>query len=190
MTATDSINSARLMLQLALDILPWLVAAAGLGFGIAWLLRGVGIAELQNQVQRLEADLILREHELGDARRAIERSPAPSHPPSAAPAASPDGFAAPPAGDEPLEKDDLKRIHGIGPVLEQRLHQLGVFRFQQVAQWTDIDIDFFDLRLQTIRGRIRRENWVRSAAEQHLRQYGESLAIAQRTPAAGTAAQD
>jgi predicted flap endonuclease-1-like 5' DNA nuclease len=168
------------MLDLALNIVAWLAAATGLGFCAAWLLRNVSVAELQERVQRLETDLLLREHELGEARRMFE----PAARGARAPDPAPDAVPATRAQHVPARPDDLKLIHGVGPVLEQRLHQLGVHSFRQVALWTDADIDYFDQHLQSIRGRIRREDWVRSAAQEHLRQYGESLPTAPWTPAA------
>lgn len=63
----------------------------------------------------------------------------------------------------PDSVDDLKRIRGIGPAMEQLLNSLGVYQISQVASWTDTDIDFFDQKLEHFRGRIRREGWVESA---------------------------
>lgn len=176
------------MLQLALDIAAWLCAAALLGFGVAWLLRGVDIEELKAQVQRLETDLGLREHELGMARSGSGRLGGP-----ASIAAEPlpgSGVRASdalrPSATVRADPDDLKRIRGVGPVLERRLNELGVRQFRQVALWTDADIDFFDRELRNFHGRIRRENWVHSATEEHFKKYGEWLA-ADVTAASATA---
>lgn len=166
------------MFRLALDVVAWLSAAALLGFAVAWLLRGVDIAELKTQVQRLETDLGLREHELGQARRGTSRAEqalaaAGSESPRAAVPA--DAPAEPAGAAGHTDHDDLKRIRGVGPVLEKRLHELGVFQFRQVALWTDADIDFFDRQLRNFHGRIRRENWVHSATEEHFKKHGEWL---------------
>lgn len=75
----------------------------------------------------------------------------------------------------PAEPDDLRQIHGVGPVLETLLHQLGIYFFHQVALWNDADIDFVNERLARFKGRIRRDNWVASARAAHLKKYGEEL---------------
>lgn len=80
-----------------------------------------------------------------------------------------------PVGSTPPPVDDLERIHGVGPKLSKLLNTLGVFRFRQVATWTEDDIDFFDRHLERFHGRIRRENWVASATLAHYRAYGEWL---------------
>ena len=71
------------------------------------------------------------------------------------------------------EYDDLKLIYGVGPVLEKLLHKLGIYFFKQVARWNEADIDYVDEQLEHFKGRIRRENWVDSAAEEHLKKYGK-----------------
>jgi len=40
----------------------------------------------------------------------------------------------------PAEKDDLKRIKGIGPVMETTLYSLGVTSYRQIAEFTAVDI--------------------------------------------------
>lgn len=69
-------------------------------------------------------------------------------------------------------KDDLKEIFGVGPKLERLLHGLGIFRFQQVSQWTNADIDRVDAQLENFKGRIRRDGWVKHATELHRKKYG------------------
>lgn len=62
----------------------------------------------------------------------------------------------------PAVVDDLKRINGIGPKLEEQLNKEGIFLFPQLAELTDAQIDDLDRRLGGF-GRIRRENWVGQA---------------------------
>jgi NADH-quinone oxidoreductase subunit E len=59
--------------------------------------------------------------------------------------------------------DDLQRIKGIGPVNEQRLHELGLFHFDQIAAWTRPEIRWVGTYL-SFPGRIDREQWVTQAA--------------------------
>jgi predicted flap endonuclease-1-like 5' DNA nuclease len=75
----------------------------------------------------------------------------------------------------PAMMDDIKHIYGVGPTLEAMLNKLGIYLFKQVALWDNDDIDFFDAQLHEFHGRIRRENWVRSATEEHYKKYGEWL---------------
>ena len=58
--------------------------------------------------------------------------------------------------------DDLKKINGIGPVLEEKLTNLGIYHFKQVAEFTDEDIEKVDQYLN-FKGRITREEWVSQA---------------------------
>lgn len=69
------------------------------------------------------------------------------------------------------KKDDLKRISGVGPKLEQLLNKNGVYYFWQVASWSRKDISAIDERLESFRGRISRDNWV-SQAKQLKRSAG------------------
>jgi predicted flap endonuclease-1-like 5' DNA nuclease len=75
-------------------------------------------------------------------------------------------------GHRRSDRDDLQRIHGIGPVLERRLRRLGITRFGQIAQWTDDDIARIATQLEDSAERIRRDGWVQSARREHTRQYG------------------
>ncbi len=62
-------------------------------------------------------------------------------------------------------KDDLKLIKGIGPVMEQRLNELGVTTFRQLAGFTEHDIDRVSTAIAAFPGRIEREGWVGKARE-------------------------
>lgn len=61
-------------------------------------------------------------------------------------------------------QDKLTRIKGIGPVLEKKLHDLGVTSFSQIASWKKEDIDKISEHLN-FKGRVQREEWVKQAAE-------------------------
>jgi predicted flap endonuclease-1-like 5' DNA nuclease len=58
--------------------------------------------------------------------------------------------------------DDLKRISGIGPKNEKILHGLGFFHFDQIAEWTQKEIDWVEDHLR-FGGRITREEWPKQA---------------------------
>lgn len=58
--------------------------------------------------------------------------------------------------------DDLKKLSGVGPALEKKLHAAGVTSFAQVAAWTDADVEDFGEKL-SFKGRIEREGWIDQA---------------------------
>lgn len=58
--------------------------------------------------------------------------------------------------------DDLKRIRGIGVLIEKRLNAMGIRRYDQIANWTSGDIDRVS-RMLEFKGRIERESWVEQA---------------------------
>lgn len=60
------------------------------------------------------------------------------------------------------ERDDLKRIRGIGVLIEKKLNSLGITHYEQVANWTGADIERIS-RILDFKGRIERENWIEQA---------------------------
>jgi NADH-quinone oxidoreductase subunit E len=60
--------------------------------------------------------------------------------------------------------DDLKRIKGVGPKLEQTLNELGFYHFDQIAAWTEAEIQWVDNRLK-FKGRITRDDWISQAKQ-------------------------
>ena len=58
--------------------------------------------------------------------------------------------------------DDLKKLSGVGPALEKKLHENGVTSFAQIAAWTADDVAAFDEKLN-FKGRIEREGWIEQA---------------------------
>lgn len=73
----------------------------------------------------------------------------------------------------PDEKDDLKLIKGIGPVMERTLNDLGVQTFRQLANFSKDDIDRVSAAINTFPGRIERDNWVGKAQKHYREKYGE-----------------
>ncbi|QZP07456.1 hypothetical protein [Caenibius sp. WL] len=90
-------------------------------------------------------------------------APPPPVPPVPAPETAPAQPAAPQAAASTGAGDDLTRIKGLGPKLSQLLQSLGITRFDQIAAWSDSDIDRIDAQLGKFQGRIRRDNWVEQA---------------------------
>jgi predicted flap endonuclease-1-like 5' DNA nuclease len=65
-------------------------------------------------------------------------------------------------------RDDLKMIKGVGPAIEKTLNEMGVFRFDQIAAMTELEIDRIAHRLKGLRSRIYREDWIGQARELQL----------------------
>lgn len=130
-----------------------LVAALLLGLAVAWWIyfgrRRARVTGDRRDVLDEGADPAARNQAL------IDSAPAASSPVSPVPAPAP--VAAAGSGD------DLTRIKGVGPKLRDLLASLGVTRFEQVAGWSEADIDRIDAQLGQFEGRIRRDNWVEQA---------------------------
>ena len=62
------------------------------------------------------------------------------------------------------DADDLKKISGVGPALEKKVNDIGVFHFWQIAEWTADDIAYMDDKL-SFKGRIERDEWIKQAKE-------------------------
>jgi predicted flap endonuclease-1-like 5' DNA nuclease len=58
--------------------------------------------------------------------------------------------------------NDLKRIRGIGVLIEKRLNAMGVTTYDHIANWTADDIERVSRSLD-FKGRIERENWIEQA---------------------------
>ncbi|PRY95212.1 LSU ribosomal protein L21P [Hasllibacter halocynthiae] len=60
--------------------------------------------------------------------------------------------------------DDLKRISGVGPKLEEKLNDVGVYTFAQIAAWSPEEVAYMDDRL-SFKGRIERDGWIDQAKQ-------------------------
>ncbi len=58
--------------------------------------------------------------------------------------------------------DDLKKISGVGPVLEKKLNGLGIFHYWQISSFTNEDIARVD-EVLSFKGRIERDEWLDQA---------------------------
>ncbi|MFZ5693330.1 MAG: NADH-quinone oxidoreductase subunit NuoE [Pseudomonadota bacterium] len=59
--------------------------------------------------------------------------------------------------------DDLKLIWGVGPKLEAMLHRMGVFHYDQIASWTEMNLRWVDQKLEGFKGRAVRDKWIEQA---------------------------
>ncbi len=73
------------------------------------------------------------------------------------------------------QKDDLSKIHGIGPVFAKTLNKMGLHTYIQIARWKPEDIDKVAKKLYTAPERIKRDKWIEEAKKEHYRKYGERL---------------
>ena len=58
--------------------------------------------------------------------------------------------------------DDLKKISGVGPVLEKKLNSLGIYHYWQISSFTNEDIARVD-EVLSFKGRIERDEWLDQA---------------------------
>ena len=63
---------------------------------------------------------------------------------------------------KPKKPDDLTRIKGIGPKLSTLLNELGIYKFKQIASWTEPEARWVDDYL-AFKGRVAREAWIDQA---------------------------
>ncbi len=59
-----------------------------------------------------------------------------------------------------MNKDDLTKIDGISPFIEDKLNQLGIFSFSQISRFTKEDIATVTHLIEYFPGRIDRDDWV------------------------------
>lgn len=94
---------------------------------------------------------------------------APKKAAKAAPAPAP---AAPATGDlfavigkaDASAKDDLKKISGVGPKLEESLNEAGIFTFEQISKMGEKEYDILDTMVSGTKARAERDDWAAQAA--------------------------
>ncbi|MCC5968293.1 MAG: LicD family protein [Natronohydrobacter sp.] len=60
------------------------------------------------------------------------------------------------------EADDLQQITGIGPVMETKLNEAGIYHLHQIASWTPEEAAWMDTAIDAA-GRVTRDDWVGQA---------------------------
>ncbi|MEM8524011.1 MAG: helix-hairpin-helix domain-containing protein [Bacteroidota bacterium] len=66
--------------------------------------------------------------------------------------------------DDNMEKDDLTLINGVGPFLEKKLNEVGVYTYAQVSSWSTEEVSKITRDIGFFPGRIEQDNWVAQAA--------------------------
>lgn len=59
--------------------------------------------------------------------------------------------------------DDLKKIEGIGPKLEEVLNGWGIWHYDQIAKWGAAEVAYADQNVPRFKGRCTRDKWVAQA---------------------------
>jgi predicted flap endonuclease-1-like 5' DNA nuclease len=62
-----------------------------------------------------------------------------------------------------VEKNDLTAIEGIGPFLEKKLNDAGVFTYADIAAWDTAKITAITQQISFFEGRIEKDDWVGQA---------------------------
>jgi NADH-quinone oxidoreductase subunit E len=59
--------------------------------------------------------------------------------------------------------DDLKLIWGVGPALEKLLNKIGIWHFDQIANWSSKELVWVDEKLEGFKGRAKRDEWIKQS---------------------------
>ena len=54
--------------------------------------------------------------------------------------------------------------NGIGPYIEQRLNEIGIYNYDQISRFKEEDIRVLTELIDFFPGRIERDNWIAQAA--------------------------
>lgn len=147
---------------------------------------------LESELQTSKLDLgMLREHEhtieaFRSKLQTLSATQKPSRPKpatkktqrpkkSAKPAA---GLKAPAKGlniAAAKAKDDLQSIKGIGPVMEGKLNDFGIYSFEQLGRLNKNDIKSLAETLGSFPDRIERDKWVAQSKRLHKKKYDEKI---------------
>lgn len=63
------------------------------------------------------------------------------------------------------QADDLQKLNGVGPVVEQHLHQVGIYKYEQVANLTESDYALLESIMDLFPGKDIRQDWNAQANE-------------------------
>jgi len=63
------------------------------------------------------------------------------------------------------DSEDLTKINGIGPYIEQKLNEIGIYNYRQISRFKEEDIRVLTELIDFFPGRIERDDWVGQAEE-------------------------
>lgn len=81
---------------------------------------------------------------------------------------------------KPVKPDDLKVISGIGPKLEKKVNDMGVWTYAQIAVWKKSEVEYVNDTL-SFSGRIERDEWIKQAKRLAKRSPNSGAKTAPRT---------
>ncbi|MDX1462946.1 MAG: hypothetical protein R3359_07815 [Marinirhabdus sp.] len=61
------------------------------------------------------------------------------------------------------DKEDLTQINGIGPYIEQKLNDIGIYNYEQISKLSKTDVEIITEMIDFFPDRIDRDNWVGQA---------------------------
>lgn len=95
----------------------------------------------------------------------VEPDPVPAPDPTPDMAPDPASDTKPTALDVARDglPDELRKINGVGRKLEKLLNSMGIYHFDQIADWTNEEIAWVDDNLEGFKGRVTRDEWVPQA---------------------------
>ncbi len=64
---------------------------------------------------------------------------------------------------DPLNSDRLTKINGIGPYIEEKLNEIGIYNFDQISRLQINDIRLITTLIDFFPGRIERDDWIGQA---------------------------
>jgi NADH-quinone oxidoreductase subunit E len=140
-------------------------AATALGFGLSSHIAGMMFGAMQGAASTLKKSVaapdqaeISKPAPVARPQKAAQRKAPVSADATRKPRRPVKRAAAPAAG----LANDLKRISGIGPKLEQVLNGRGIFRFADIAALSKADMERLDSELG-LAGRVVRDDWIGQA---------------------------
>ena len=63
------------------------------------------------------------------------------------------------------DKEDLTKINGIGPFIQDKLNDLGIYSYDQICAWDKETVDQVTLAIEFFPGRIEKDDWVGQACK-------------------------
>jgi NADH-quinone oxidoreductase subunit E len=140
----------------------WILLAFSLGIFLGWLLRGVICGPSKDEKLSSTAS----GKAIGSATAAA-KAPAPTNTKIKADEAvklsddmKPQSLSGPKGG----VADDLKRIRGIGAVIEKKLNGFGIYHFAQISGLSKDNITWVNTSI-AFPGRIDRDKWISQARD-------------------------
>jgi len=146
------------------------------------------LTTLEKELHASKADMsMLREHEhtIEAFKAKMKTKPIPTLKPRTAKPASKAKATKPAAGlKAPAKglniaaakvKDDLQVVKGIGPVMERKLNDFGVYSYEQLGRLQKADVEALATTLGSFPDRIARDKWVSQSKKLFKKKYGEKI---------------